>query len=126
MFAGFNRIVEERIRKALKQGDFDDLPGSGLPLRFEEDRHIPEDLRLAYKILKNADCVPPEIELKKQIHHARQLLDNMPDGRAKYRVVNKLNFMIMKFNAMRNGAVSFEMPQHYAGKVMAKFEKPQT
>ncbi len=123
MFTGFDQIVEERIRKARQQGQFDDLPGAGMPLHFEDDRHIPEDLRLAYKILKNADCVPPEIELKKQIRHVRQLLAGMPDGEAKHRVVNKLNFMIMKFNAMRNGAVAFEMPQHYAGKIVDKLEK---
>ena len=67
MFTGFYKIIEERIRAAQKKGVFENLEGSGKPLNLEDDRHIPEDLRLAHKILKNADCLPPEIELKKEI-----------------------------------------------------------
>ena len=62
---GFEKIIEERILQAQRRGDFENLPGSGKPLEIEDDRHISEDLRLAYKILKNAGCVTPEIELKK-------------------------------------------------------------
>ena len=58
MFPGFERVVEERIRSAQKRGDFDNLPGSGKPISFEDDRFVPEELRLAYKILKNAGFVP--------------------------------------------------------------------
>ena len=49
----FHKIVEKRIKEAEKRGEFDDLPGSGEPLTLEDDSQIPEDLRLAYKILKN-------------------------------------------------------------------------
>ena len=66
MFTGFEKIIEERIRKAQLDGAFDDLPGAGKPLP-PEDMNIPEDIRLAYKILKNADCIPPELELRKEI-----------------------------------------------------------
>ena len=37
----------------------------------------------------------------------------MPDTAAQYRVLQKLNFLIMKLNTMRNGDARFEMPQHY-------------
>jgi hypothetical protein len=60
MLPGFNRIVEERILSAQKKGQFSNLPGEGKPLDLPDDGHIPEDLRMAYKILKNADCLPPE------------------------------------------------------------------
>jgi len=66
MIQGFEKIVEERILKAQKKGDFENLIGSGKPLKLNENYYIPEELRLAYKILKNADCLPPEIELKKE------------------------------------------------------------
>ena len=66
MLLGFEKIVEERIRNAQKMGEFDDLPGSGKPLVFEQDNLVPEELRLAYKILKNAGFLPLEIELKKE------------------------------------------------------------
>jgi len=116
MFPGFDKIVEERIRKAQLSGDFDDLPGQGKPLRFEDDRFIPEELRLAYKILKNAGCIPPEIELKKEIHRTEDLLGAMEDTAERYRMIKRLNFLIMKLNAMRGTRIAAELPQHYAAK----------
>ena len=55
MFTGFEKIIESRIKKAQADGAFDNLPGSGQPLNLDDDRHIPEDLRMAHKVLKNAD-----------------------------------------------------------------------
>lgn len=113
MFTGFERIVEERIKNAQYQGMFENLPGAGKPLDFSDDHHIPEDLRLAYKILKNADCVPPEIEVRKEIRRTEDLLSGMKDTAERYRILKKLNFLIMKLNASRNSDTRFEMPQKY-------------
>lgn len=55
-------IAEQRIAEAIANGDFDDLPGSGKPLELDDDSLVHEELRLAYRILKNAGFVPPEIE----------------------------------------------------------------
>ena len=122
MFTGFEKIVEERIRKAQKKGEFENLEGAGEPLVFEQDHTVPEDLRLAYKILKNADCVPPEIELKKQIRQTEDLLAEMSDTTEKYRALKKLNFLVMKLNTLRTGSVEFDVPQHYLGKVTGRLE----
>jgi len=122
MITGFEKIVEERIRKAQQLGEFDDLPGYGKPLALEDDSCVPEDLRVAYKVLKNADCLPPEIELKKEIRRTEDLLENMQDTADKYRVVKKLNFLIMKLNTLRNSSVLFEMPQKYAEMVVERLE----
>jgi len=65
MLPGFDKIVEERILDAQRKGEFDNLPGAGKLLDLEESGSVPEDLRIAYKILKNADYIPPELELKK-------------------------------------------------------------
>ena len=112
------RIAEERIREALSRGEFDDLPGQGKPLKLDDDRHIPDDLRMAYKVLKNADCLPPELELRKEIKSAEQLLDAMTDEGEKYRQLKKLNYLIMKFNAMRKGSVKWEEQQRYCEKIV--------
>jgi hypothetical protein len=80
MITGFEKIVEERIRRAQECGEFDALSGAGQPLEFEPDGHIAEDLRLAYKILKNAECLPPEVELRKDIEKTEDLLAAMRPG----------------------------------------------
>ena len=124
MIPGFDKIVEARIKKAQQRGDFDNLPGVGRPLAFADDRHVPEDLRMAYKVLKNADFLPPEIEVKKDILRAQDLLDGEKDTASKYSALKKLNFLIMKVNSMRSGRIEFEMPQQYASLVVEKIETP--
>lgn len=121
---GFDKIVEQRIRAAQKNGDFENLDGAGKPLRFDAGGNIPEDLRLAYKILKNADMTPPEIEMKKEILRTEDLLRGMKDTAEKYRTIRKLNCMIMKLNAMRNSNIEFDTPQHYSDKLINRLERP--
>jgi hypothetical protein len=118
MITGFERIVEERIARAQREGVFDDLPGAGKPLEFSPDDHIAEDLRLPYKILKNAGCLPPEIELRKQIEQTAQLLAGMPEEAERHRTLKKLNFLIMRLNASRRGDARLDMPQHYVPAVV--------
>ena len=126
MIQGFEKIVEERILKAQKKGDFENLIGSGKPLKLNENYYIPEELRLAYKILKNADCLPPEIELKKEIKQTEDLLAGMQETSEKYRILKKLNFLIMKLNTLRDTSIMNEMPQHYMEKLVGHLEKSKT
>lgn len=107
---------------AQKKGQFKNLAGSGKPLELEDDSHIAEELRLAYKILKNADCLPPEVELKKEIERTEELLSGMQDTAEKYRTLKKLNFLIMKLNSIRNISIEFEVPQQYSVKLVERFE----
>jgi len=122
MFSGFTKIVEERIRMAQRNGEFENLAGSGKPLTLAEDRHIAEDLRLSYKILKNADCLPPEVELKKEIERTEELLRGMQETAEKYRILKKLNFLIMKLNSTSNSSIEFEVPQRYSARLVDRFE----
>ncbi|MEJ2037337.1 MAG: DUF1992 domain-containing protein [Desulfosarcinaceae bacterium] len=118
MIPGFERIVEERIKAARKKGAFDNLEGTGRPLELFDDLHIPEDLRMAYKILKNADCLPPEIELKKEISRTEDLLAGMQDTEERYRTLKKINLLIMKLNVTRKGDARFDIPQKYSAAVV--------
>jgi len=60
-------LAEQRIAEAIAKGELDDLPGAGRPLALDDDAHVPEELRLAYRILKNAGYVPPELETVNEI-----------------------------------------------------------
>ncbi len=122
MFA-YGTIVEQRIRKAQQDGEFDHLPGQGRPLQLEDDSRVPEDLRLAYKILKNADCLPPELAEKKEIRQMEDMLARIPDEEEKYRLVKKINYKIMKLNIGRKGSPLLEERQLYYRKVLKKCAK---
>lgn len=119
MFA-FQKIVEKRIKEAQERGDFDDLPGHGEPINIEDDRNIPEDLRLVYKILKNADCLPPELQLRKDIRQMEDMLDNIPDEKEKYRQIKKINFKIMQLNMMGKGSPLMGETEVYYKKLLDK------
>lgn len=60
-------LAEKRIAEAVSRGELDDLPGAGRPLELDDDALVPEDLRLAYRILKNAGFIPPEVETLNEI-----------------------------------------------------------
>ena len=47
-------IVEDLIKKAQRDGQFDNLPGAGKPLPPDEFAHYPEDIRMVMRILKNS------------------------------------------------------------------------
>jgi hypothetical protein len=60
-------LVEEQIRKAQERGDFDNLKGAGQPLDLSENPYEPEDMRMAFRILRNNDFTPYWIQLGKDI-----------------------------------------------------------
>ena len=55
-------LAERRIAEAVSRGEFDDLPGAGRPLELDDDVLVPEELRVAHRILKNAGVAPPEVK----------------------------------------------------------------
>jgi DnaJ family protein C protein 28 len=59
--------IEELIRRAMEQGEFDNLPGHGKPLNFEENPHEDPSWRSAYRLLKNSGFSLPWIETLKDI-----------------------------------------------------------
>lgn len=118
IFDAFDKIAEKKIREAIENGEFDDLPGRGRPLELEDDRHLPQDIRLAHKILKNAGCLPPELELRKEILTIEEMLDGVKDTREKYRQIKKLNYLIMKLNMTRTSKMDLEKNQRYYDKIV--------
>jgi len=101
MIPGFEALVEERIKKAQKDGEFDNLEGMSKPFTFE-GQYVPHELRLAHKILKNAGFLPPEVELKKKITQAEQLLEaTVVDSPERLKLQKKLNYLFIKLNTIR-------------------------
>ncbi|OPX36796.1 MAG: molecular chaperone DnaJ [Desulfobacteraceae bacterium 4484_190.1] len=115
---GFEKIAERKIMEALEKGEFDNLPGKGEPLATEDISNIPEDLRMAYRILKNADCLPPELQLKKEIRQMEDMLEDIPDEKEKYRQIKKINYKIMRLNLMGKKSPLLEEKGIYYKKVV--------
>jgi hypothetical protein len=54
-----DQLVEARISDAQARGEFDNLPGAGKALQLQDEAPVPEELRAAYRLLKNAGYLPP-------------------------------------------------------------------
>jgi hypothetical protein len=113
-------IAERRIQEAMERGEFDNLPGRGKPIVQEDLSAVPEELRMAYKILKNAGCVPPEVELTNEVSSLRRLVLEMDEGEEKRKRVRKLNFKLMKLEMMRKRPVSLGVLSQYQEQILDK------
>jgi hypothetical protein len=117
----FVKIAEQRIREAIERGEFRDLRGKGKPIVFEDETWVPEDLRPAYRILKNAGCLPQELELRKEVVTLRQLMETIDDDKERLRRIRELNFKLMKLNELRKKPFVLDEFPEYEEKVCSKF-----
>lgn len=115
----FASIAEQRIRAAQEQGAFDNVPGSGKPLALEDESYIPEDLRMAYKVLRNAGFVPPEVAERKEIDTILDLLERGTDEHTKTRQMRKLEALVYRMR-MRQRSVNLECKDEYYAKVVQR------
>ena len=73
------KFVEEQVRRAIEAGEFDNLPGKGKPIDLKAYFDTPEDLRMAYSILKSNNFLPEEVEMLKEIEALKKRLDSCSD-----------------------------------------------
>lgn len=108
-------IAERKIREAMEDGVFDNLPGKGKPLDLDDDPLTPAHLRIVHHVLKNARVVPEWITMEREIadsraaaleylarweaEHAAGRPGNVTQARAEYlRLMKVANDLILKFN----------------------------
>ena len=86
-------LAEENILAAMRRGEFDDLPGTGKPLQLDDDSAVPESLRAAYRLLKNAGCLPPEQQLRNEVGELEALLYRVEAGAEERRIRQRLQLL---------------------------------
>jgi hypothetical protein len=111
-------VVEERIQEAVRRGDFDHLPGAGRPLDLDEPPLVPPELRVAYRMLKNAGFVPPEILERREIADLEAAIAGMADVAARKRALAKLAVLRTRLGARRGRNLALNA--YYERKVIEK------
>jgi len=94
-------IAEQRIREAMDQGFFDNSPYRGRRVHLEEDESIAPELRMAFKVLKDAGCLPPEVELRREIGTLSELLDTIAEGEERQRLRRELHDRRLRLELLR-------------------------
>jgi hypothetical protein len=84
-------LADQRLEEAVSRGELSNLPGECRPLELDDDALVPEDLRAAYRILKNAGFVPPEVEALSEIAQLERLVHaGSEDAAARSKALRKL------------------------------------
>ncbi|HEX8186104.1 MAG TPA: DUF1992 domain-containing protein [Blastocatellia bacterium] len=96
----FDKLVEEKIREAMANGEFDNLPGKGKPLDLDSYFATPEDVRMAYSLLKNTGFIPEEMELLKEINSLKAALDKSSGEDERRQIKKKIDEKVLKFNLL--------------------------
>jgi len=83
--------IEQKIRAAIERGDFDNLEGKGKPLDLDAYFATPEDMRMAFAMLKSNDFVPDEIEKLNELARLKESLKSCPDEPERMSLARKIN-----------------------------------
>ncbi|MCL0068226.1 DUF1992 domain-containing protein [Thermodesulfovibrionales bacterium] len=114
------KVAEEKIRRAIENGEFNNLKGKGKPIIFEDETWIPKELRSAYRVLKNAGCIPPELQLRKEIINLWDLISTIGDDKERLKRLRELNFKILRLNMLRKSPLSIEDFPRYEQQIFEK------
>ncbi len=94
----FDHIVEAILKEAMERGEFDNLPGKGRLIDLTEYFETPEEVRLAYSILKNAGMTSREVDLLKEIAELKQRLEAAREEGKKQEITRQIRQKQVEFS----------------------------
>ena len=114
--------AERKILEAQRKGEFDNLPGAGSPLILDDDSGVPQELRVAYRILKNAGYVPAELQDRKEAIDLQLLLNQVAEGSVDYARAEK-RLKVLRLRLQQAGMnTDFLDDVAYSGKLQHQFK----
>jgi hypothetical protein len=114
-------LVEQRITAAAKRGELADLPGAGSPLELDDDLLVPEEVRVANRILKNAGFVPPAVEQLRALRDIEAEFAKMSDKAAQCRLRARLLALGMALESLRGGPMV--VPHEYCRRIAERLSE---
>lgn len=110
----FEKLVEAKIRAAMRNGEFDNLP-LGKPIDLDGWASLPEDVRAGYTMLKNSGFAPEEVQWLKDMGELREKLAACDDQEERTAIRKKLSETELKYNIMlerrKSEKVGLSMPR---------------
>ncbi len=118
-----SQIAEARIKEAVERGELDNLPGAGKPLVLHDDALVPEELRVAYRALKNAGYLPREIGVRREIADLQALIAGTDDKRIRGRGYKRLNYLMAQLQSLRGATTDLRVEQAYYQQLLDRLNK---
>lgn len=97
----FDRLVEQKIQEAMREGEFENLEGEGQPINLDLYFATPPELRAGYSVLKNARVLPEEMELLKEANAMRLELETCQDEETRRELKRSIGNTLLKYNLLR-------------------------
>lgn len=121
MFSDVSALIAERkIREAIERGDFDNLTLKGQPIPPEDLSAVPVELRMGYKILKNAGCLPQELELRREMLVLQDLLQACRDQEERAVLKKRLSQTRLHYQILLDKNRQNQAFGRYAGRLEAR------
>ena len=114
-----DQLVEARISDAQVRGEFDNLPGAGKALQLVDDALIPEELRVGYRLLKNAGYLPPAVQTRREIAEVEKLLQLVEDATERQSLSRRLRYLLLKLGETTKAGGVMREP-YYRDKLLNK------
>ncbi|MEQ0232835.1 DUF1992 domain-containing protein [Klebsiella sp. CN_Kp116] len=114
--------AERHILDAQRKGELDNLPGSGEPLSLDDDSHVPAELRAGYRLLKNAGCLPPELEYRKEAVMLTDLLKGVQESDPRYAELSR-RLALLELKLRQAGLNTDFLRGDYADKLLHKIKE---
>jgi len=93
-----DKIVEEAIKNAQRDGKFNNLPGRGKPIDLTAYFETPEEIRMAQTVLKNSGFSPVEVDLLNEIAKLKNVLATNTDEQKKLEIQKQIREKQLDFN----------------------------
>ncbi|WP_400245507.1 DUF1992 domain-containing protein [Niallia sp. JL1B1071] len=91
-------VSEDKIKKAYQNGEFNNLPGFGKPLPKDSLASVPEELRMAYRVLRNAGYSLEEDKIRQELLSMEDLIRSCETAEEKVVLQRKYNEKLWRFN----------------------------
>lgn len=125
MLSILQTIAERKIQQAMTDGTLPDLSHwKDKPLPPDDMPDVPADLKMAYRLLKNAGYVPEEVALQKEITRTEQLLETCTDEKEKVRQLRRIECLKIKLECRMGRALQLGEEGPYYNKVVDRLSTP--
>lgn len=103
-------ISENKIKEAIKDGEFNNIQGMGKPLKLDDLSHVPEHLRMGYRMMKNAGMVEDEGALKKEMMTIDDLIAKCYDEKEREKLNQLKSEKQLRFDQIAKKKNTFSSP----------------
>ncbi|WP_145535900.1 DUF1992 domain-containing protein [Yersinia thracica] len=116
--------AERHIINAQENGELDNLSGNGKPLLLDNDTFVPPELRVGYRLLKNAGYLPPELQDRQEALTITALLSQFDTRHNDYSGLHK-RLVLLELKLKQAGFSADFLHSEYQGKVTDKLSKEE-